>query len=147
MFASLLGHLNDQYFYFFIEDWTSYESSVGIALLRWFYTDLIVSDDDSVTLGLLRAAHHFELPTLFEACESKLLSAINQSSSREFYKIAHEVNAKMIMEKCKEWKSTLDDITKPEPQLQIDVEDNVSIWSLDDFELLKLSSVSSRKSY
>ncbi|XP_037032634.1 uncharacterized protein LOC119071722 [Bradysia coprophila] len=121
-------------------DWTSYESSIGIVLLRWFYTNEVVSDNDSVTLGVLRAAHNLALPTLFAACESKLLTAINEDCSREFYKIAREVNAKMLMDKCTEWRSTFDDDSSGEQDIQIDKEDDLKTPSLIDVDLEKFES-------
>ncbi|KAG4076533.1 hypothetical protein HA402_011349 [Bradysia odoriphaga] len=121
-------------------DWTSYESNIGIVLLRWFYTDEVVSDSDSVTLGVLRAAHNLALPTLFAVCESKLLTSINEDCSSEFYKIAREVNARMLMDKCTEWTSTFDDDSSADQKVHIDTEDDLKTPSFIDVDLEKFES-------
>lgn len=84
---------------FIVKDLNAYESDIGIALLRWLYTNEIVSASDTVTLGLLRASHNFRLPSLFEACISKLLPSINETCSPDVYEIAKEVNATVLIEK------------------------------------------------
>lgn len=100
-------------------------------------------DCNTVTLDLLRAAHNFQLPGLFNACESKLLSSINEECVRDFYQIAKEVNAKMLVEKCTEWRSTLDDDSSPDRKFQIGKEDDLDTLSLCSIDLGKFNSVSS----
>lgn len=87
----------------FIEDWTQYEDNVGIALLRWIYTDDInVADsaNDNVIFGLLIASYQLKLSTLFETCEKSLVSSVNGNTCSEWIAIAKKVGADNLVKKC-----------------------------------------------
>lgn len=63
-------------------------------------------DSDALTLGLLRASYNFHLPTLFEACERTLVSSVNVECCLEFHRIAEDVGANILVEKCLQFNVT-----------------------------------------
>lgn len=93
-------------------DWTDLESDIGFALLRWLYTDVIDLQHDTLALGLLRAAHRFQLPGLLGLCERALVSSVGVRSCVRFYCVAEEVGAASLLEYCSGLISThWDDLT------------------------------------
>lgn len=93
-------------------DWRDLESDIGFALLRWIYTDVIDLQHDTLALGLLRAAHRFQLPGLLGLCERALVSSVGVRSCVRFYCVAEEVGAASLLEYCSGLISThWDDLT------------------------------------
>lgn len=93
-------------------DWSDLESDIGFALLRWIYTDVIDLQHDTLALGLLRAAHRFQLPGLLGLCERALVSSVGVRSCVRFYCVAEEVGAASLLEYCSGLISThWDDLT------------------------------------
>ncbi|XP_018794281.1 PREDICTED: rabankyrin-5 [Bactrocera latifrons] len=80
--------------------WSNFEEDIGIALLRWIYTDIADLENDRIALGLLRAAHCFKLPGLMGLCERALVVSANIRSCVKFYCVAEEVGAMTLLEYC-----------------------------------------------
>lgn len=99
--------------YFCLEsDWSDLETDIGYALLRWIYTDVIELQHDTLALGLLRAAHSFQLPGLLGLCERALMSSVGVRTCVRFYCVAEEVGASSLLEYCSGLISThWDDLT------------------------------------
>lgn len=96
----------------FFSDWSDLETDIGYALLRWLYTDVIDLQHDTLALGLLRAAHRFQLPGLLGLCERALVSSVGVRSCVRFYCVAEEVGASSLLEYCSGLISThWDDLT------------------------------------
>lgn len=67
---------------------------------------------DTLALGLLRAAHRFQLPGLLGLCERALVSSVGVRSCVRFYCVAEEVGAASLLEYCSGLISThWDDLT------------------------------------
>lgn len=93
-------------------DWSELETDIGYALLRWIYTDVIELQHDTLALGLLRAAHSFQLPGLLGLCERALMSSVGVRTCVRFYCVAEEVGASSLLEYCSGLISThWDDLT------------------------------------
>lgn len=104
--------LNNRIIQFQISDWSDLETDIGYALLRWLYTDVIDLQHDTLALGLLRAAHRFQLPGLLGLCERALVSSVGVRSCVRFYCVAEEVGASSLLEYCSGLISThWDDLT------------------------------------
>lgn len=93
-------------------DWSDLETDIGYALLRWIYTDVIELQHDTLALGLLRAAHSFQLSGLLGLCERALMSSVGVRTCVRFYCVAEEVGASSLLEYCSGLISThWDDLT------------------------------------
>ncbi|XP_011188184.2 rabankyrin-5 isoform X1 [Zeugodacus cucurbitae] len=93
-------------------DLSNFEEDIGIALIRWIYTDIADLDNDRIAVGLLRAAHSYKLPGLMGLCERALVVSANIRSCVTFYCVAEEVGAKSLLEYCSGLISThWDDLT------------------------------------
>lgn len=93
-------------------DWSNFQEDIGIALLRWIYTDIADLDNDRIALGLLRAADCFKLAGLMGLCERALVVSANIRSCVKFYCVAEEVGAMSLLEYCSGLISThWDDLT------------------------------------
>lgn len=67
---------------------------------------------DTLALGLLRAAHRFQLPGLLGLCERALVASVGVRSCVRFYCVAEEVGASSLLEYCSGLISThWDDLT------------------------------------
>lgn len=85
---------------FAFADWSDFSKDCARALLRWFYTNVIILDSDTLTLELLIASHQFQLSNLFEACERAIVTTVNLSSCAKILLTAAKVGATNILTKC-----------------------------------------------
>lgn len=93
-------------------DWTELEPDVGMALLRWIYTDVVDLQHDILALSLLKISRKFKLPGLMGLCERALVSSVNVRTCVKFYCVAEEVGATNLLEYCSGLISThWDDLT------------------------------------
>ncbi|XP_076064202.1 rabankyrin-5 isoform X2 [Oratosquilla oratoria] len=83
-------------------DWSNLEQEVGETLLKWVYTDRISlpNDDDTFTLGLLRAAAGFKLQALMKRCEKSLMGTVTVRSCVKLYTTADEIGAETLRDHC-----------------------------------------------
>ncbi len=86
-------------FPFHYVDFNGVFGDVEHILLRWLYTDA-VELDRRVSKYLLRAAHHYKLPTLFERCEQALITLVDLDSCSNIHEIAKEWNATKLLHHC-----------------------------------------------
>lgn len=113
-------------------DWTWFERETCIALLRWIYTNEFVFDGPtgpataSQWLDLLQASYNFQLVSLFETCERKLLLIANEKTSQ------HD-EAIQLLEKCSELRLNVPDISPEDFMVE---SDEVSILTTILFQLL-----------
>ncbi|XP_076367426.1 rabankyrin-5 isoform X2 [Tachypleus tridentatus] len=81
--------------------------NVGLALLKWVYTDQVeLGKPDSFLLDLMRAAKRFNLDSLMDRCERALMSSVNVRNCVQFYQIADEIGAETLKNYCSELIST-----------------------------------------
>lgn len=93
-------------------NWTDLEGEVGLALLRWIYTDVVDLQHDILALGLLKISRKFKLPGLMGLCERALVSSVSVRTCVKFYCVAEEVGAANLLEYCSGLISThWDDLT------------------------------------
>lgn len=122
----------------FLLDWTWFEHETCIALLRWIYTNEFVIDGPtgaataSQWLDLLQASYNFQLISLFETCEQKLLLIANENTSQ------HD-EAIQLLEKCSELRLNVPDIS-PE-DFMVESDDEVNILTTISFQLFQLYSL------
>lgn len=62
---------------FYFSDWSSLPDDVGLALLKWLYTDLVdLSRGESFALKLMKSAASFKLYGLVGKCEQALITSV-----------------------------------------------------------------------
>ena len=89
-------------------DWSHLLPEVSLALLEWIYTDqvILVNQDDSFKLDLMKAAKSFELPYLLVMCERALIASVQLHNCIRLYTTAEEIGAKELKEHCSRLIST-----------------------------------------
>ncbi|XP_038074756.1 rabankyrin-5-like isoform X2 [Patiria miniata] len=88
-------------------DFTGIPYDIGMALLKWVYTDkLDMKPEDSYVLGLMKAASKFKLAVLRDRCEKALMSSVNVRNCIRYYQTAEEIGATSLKAHCSELIST-----------------------------------------
>eukprot|EP00093_Oithona_nana_P001536 01536.XXX_6383_5822_1 [CDS] Oithona nana genome sequencing. len=89
-------------------DWSHLPPEVSLALLEWIYTDqvILINQDDSFKLDLMKAAKNFELPYLLVMCERALIASVQLHNCIRLYTTAEEIGAKELKEHCSRLIST-----------------------------------------
>ncbi|CAL4090807.1 unnamed protein product, partial [Meganyctiphanes norvegica] len=82
-------------------DWSSFDESVAESLLQWVYTDKVkLTEDDTFTLSLMRAAAYFTLRPLMQRCEEALMGTVSVRNCVRLYTTADEIGAHMLRDHC-----------------------------------------------
>ncbi|XKL64859.1 hypothetical protein PGB90_004945 [Kerria lacca] len=88
-------------------DWTNYGSDIGLALLKWVYTDQVdFSKGEDFTLELIKIANVYELYDLIAKCEKALMALVNVRNCVRFYSTADEIGAETLKQHCSSLIST-----------------------------------------
>ena len=85
-------------------DWSHFETDIAKAVIRWIYSDRLLSsnEDEDFILSLMKAGKTLALAPLLEQCEESLLSSVNESNCIKFYSTAHEIEAEILKSHCSE---------------------------------------------
>ncbi|KAJ9588903.1 hypothetical protein L9F63_017781 [Diploptera punctata] len=82
-------------------DWSELGCEVGVAMLKWVYTDQVdFSRGDSFTLDLMKTANTYKLEDLVAKCEKALMASVNVRNCVKFYTTADEIGAETLKEHC-----------------------------------------------
>ena len=89
-------------------DWSHLPEQVSFALLEWIYTDkvILINQDDSFKLELMKAAKSFDLPHLLVLCERALIASVQLRNCIRLYTTAEEIGALELKEHCSQLIST-----------------------------------------
>ncbi|XP_071744052.1 rabankyrin-5 isoform X2 [Lepeophtheirus salmonis] len=89
-------------------DWSDLDSKVGVALIKWIYTDHInFSDyDDSFLLDLMKGADIFGFLRLQTQCETSLISSVGPHNCIRYFATAEEIYAEDLKRHCSNLIST-----------------------------------------
>ncbi|XP_072043178.1 rabankyrin-5-like [Amphiura filiformis] len=88
-------------------DFTGIPYEVGLAMLKWVYTDRIeIKSDDGFVLELMKASGKFRLDELRDRCEKALMSSVTVRNCIRYYQVAEEIGASSLKSHCSELIST-----------------------------------------
>lgn len=82
-------------------DWDHLGTEVGMALIKWIYTDQVdFSKGEDFTLNLMKVANEYNLDDLVTKCEKALVALVTVKNCVRFYTTADEIGAVTLKQHC-----------------------------------------------
>ncbi|XP_028400515.1 rabankyrin-5-like isoform X2 [Dendronephthya gigantea] len=82
---------------------TDISAEVGLALMRWVYTDKVaIKSEENFLVDLVKAANRYKLAELRGRCERMLMSSVSVSNCIKFYQTAEDIGAEGLRKYCEE---------------------------------------------
>jgi ankyrin repeat protein len=96
-------------------DLSALDSDIAFALIKWVYTDYMdfAGRSEEFILNMMKAAKEFDLPSLVQKCENKLMTFVVVRNCVRFYQVADQLAVDGLKNHCSRMISNhWDDFTK-----------------------------------